>query len=80
MWTSLKKRYYRWLGKVKLIRRYEYLNEVNRILEEYITEKLVAGGSTEFISKARTDLISKQGEIKETDNMIGFLKRLKRIQ
>lgn len=69
--------YYYWLGKRRLIHRYEYLNQVNNILEKYITEKILQGGSTEFINKARNDLIAKQGEIKETASMVEFLKNLK---
>jgi len=76
MFTSLKKRYYRWKAKVTLIHRYEYLNEVNAILEEYITSKILEGGSAEFLAKGRQDLINKQGEIRETTKMVEFLRTL----
>lgn len=74
---NLRDCYYRWLSKERLITRYEYLNQVNIVLEEYLTKKILQGGSTEFINKARTDLIAKQGEIKETANMVEFLKKIK---
>lgn len=73
----MKEKYYRWLAKWRLIKRYEYLNQVNRILEEYITDRILAGGSAEFLNKSRTDLVAKQGEIRETDKMVEFLKKLK---
>lgn len=72
----MKSTFYRWLAKGRLIRRYEYLNEVNRILEEYITERILAGGSADFLAKSRSDLIAKQQEIKETGKMLEFLKKL----
>ncbi len=77
MYTRLKKWFYRKLAKRRLISRYEYVNEVNSILEEYITEKILAGGSAEFLGKSRSDLVQKQNEIKETEKMVEFLKRIK---
>ena len=76
-YTKLKKWYYRKLAKHRLIGRYEYLNEVNNILEEYITSRILLGGSTEFLNKSRNDLVAKQQEIKETEKMAEFLKNLK---
>jgi len=77
MYQNLKNSYYRWLAKRRLIGRYDYLNQVNMILEEYLTEKLLAGGSTEFMNKGRKDLAEKQSEIRETTLMVEFLKRIK---
>lgn len=77
MFTKLKKRYYRSMAKWRLIRRYEYLNEVNAILEEYLTQKILAGGSADFLGKSRNDLVAKQQEIKETEKMVDFLRYLK---
>ena len=74
--NKLKKWYYRKLAKFRLIHRYEYVNEVNRILEEYLTEKILEGGSSEFLNKGRADLVNKQNEIKETDKMVVFLKKI----
>lgn len=65
---------YHWLAKGRLIRRYEYLNEVNKILENYITSRILDGGSAEFIQKSRSDLVAKQNEIRETEKMVNFLK------
>jgi hypothetical protein len=77
IYENLKKKYYRWKAKFTLIRRYEYLNEVNAVLEEYITSKILEGGSAEFLAKGREDLIKKQAEIRETVKMVEFLKRIK---
>jgi hypothetical protein len=51
--------------------------EVNKVLEEYLTEKLLRGGSNEFMAKGRADLANKQSEIKETTAMVEFLRRNK---
>lgn len=77
MYQNLKKKYYRWKAKSTLIRRYEYLIEVNTVLEEYITAKILEGGSQEFLTKGRQDLISKQAEIRETTKMVEFLRKVK---
>lgn len=77
MIKTIKAKFYRWLARNRLIRRYEYLNEVNKILEEYVTTRILAGGSAEFLAKSRSDLVNKQNEIKETDNMVTFLRKTK---
>lgn len=77
MINKLTLKYYRWKARFTLIRRYEYLNQVNRVLEEYITERIIGGGSADFLGKSRSDLVTKQNEIKETDKMIEFLKKVK---
>jgi len=68
--------FYRWLAKGRLVRRYEYLNEVNKILEGYITKKILDGGSQEFLTRSRQDLVNKQNEIRETEKMVEFLRNL----
>lgn len=77
MFTKFKKIYYRFLAKRRLISRYEYLQEVNTLLEEYITSKILQGGSQEFLAKGRQDLINKQAEIRETAVMLEFLHNAK---
>lgn len=73
----MKQKYYRWKAKRNLIHRYEYLNEVNKLLEEYLTKRILDGGSEEFIAKSRSDLVLKQHEIKETQKMVEFFWRAK---
>jgi len=74
---GLKQKYYRKLAKWRLIRRYEYLNEVNKILEDYIKSRILNGGNDKFIEKGRQDLVNKQAEIKEQETLLDFLKNLK---
>lgn len=74
---QLKQTFNRWLAKKRLIGRYEYLNEVNKILEEYLTKKILQGGSQEFLTKGRADLVKNQNETKENENFVEFLKKLK---
>jgi hypothetical protein len=77
MYQQLKNKYYRWKARFTLVRRYEYVNEVNKVLEEYLTMKILQGGDAEFLNKGRKDLTTKQAEIKENDRFIQFLKRLR---
>lgn len=74
MFRNLKSKYYRWLAKRKLIKRYEYLIEVNRLMEEFDVFRI-----TQFNeSNRRNDLISVQNEIKGSEQLIDFLKGLKK--
>lgn len=77
MFSKLKFKFYRRKARRTLINRYEYLNEVNKILEEYLTEKILQGGSAEFLAKGRADLSNKQSEIRETQAMVDFLRRVR---
>ncbi len=77
MIKKFKKWYLRRKAKNKLIKQYEYLVEVNTLLEEYITEKILTGGSQEFITKGRQNLITKQSEIKENLSFLEFLAKVK---
>lgn len=75
--NKIKHWYYRRKAKNKLIRQYEYLTEVNTLLEEYITHKILTGGSQDFITKGRQNLITKQAEIKENNSFLEFLHEVK---
>jgi len=72
----MKKKYYRWLARRRLINRYLYLNTVNEIMEEYITEKLLAGGSDESLKVGREQLLKMQNETQENKRFVNFLKKL----
>jgi len=76
MFNNLRKKLLRNRAKRKLKGQYEYLIEVNAILEEYLTEKLLAGGSQEFMAKGRADLATKQSELKTNIEFIEFLNRI----
>ncbi|NCN26059.1 hypothetical protein GW915_00655 [bacterium] len=78
MIEKIRAKYYRWLAKKRLVNRYGgYLQEVNNILEEYLTAKILQGGSQEFLNKGRNELAEKQAEIKENASFVDFLKRIK---
>ena len=72
----MKQRFYRWLAKWRLIRRYEYLIEVNRLMEEFTTETIIAGGSEEFLGQSRKQLIALQNDNKSQERLLEFLKRI----
>lgn len=75
MFQNLKSKYFRNKAKRKLTRQYEYLVEVNTLLEEYITQKILIGGSAKFIEEGRKNLITKQAEIKENQSFLEFLSK-----
>lgn len=77
MYRRLKEWFYRTKARRTLINRYEYLHEVDSLLEEYLTSKLLQGGSQEFVSKGRNDLANKQAEMRENSSFVSFLKSLK---
>lgn len=72
----MKQHFYRWLALNRLTRRYEYLMEVNKILEAYTTQLIVEGGSPEFIAQQRQSLITLQNDMKSTERMLTFMKSL----
>jgi hypothetical protein len=74
--TPLQK-YYRAIAKWRLVRRYQYLNEVNKILEEYIKNRILSGSNDSFIEQSRKELVTKQAEIKENEALVAFIKKLK---
>jgi len=76
MYQNLKEKYYRRKARRKLISQYEYVLEVDKIMEEYLTEKLVQGGSEEFMAKGRADLANSQAKVKTDSEFIQFLKRI----
>lgn len=69
--------YLRRKAKRKLTKQYLYLVEVNTLLEEYITQKILVGGSQKFIEDGRKNLIQKQAEIKENKSFLEFLVKTK---
>ena len=77
MYKTLIEKYYTWSAKRRLTHQYRYLNAVNNILEGYLTKRILDGGSQEFTSKGRQDLVNKQNEIKENQNFINYIKSVK---
>lgn len=76
MYQNLKEKFLRLRAKRKLISQYEYVAEVNKIMEEYMTGQLLRGGSDEFVAKGRADLAKVQQELKVNKEFISFLKNL----
>jgi hypothetical protein len=76
MFNNIKRKYLRRKAKNKLKEQYEYLVEVNTILEEYLTEKLLGGGDADFMAKGRKQLADKQGELKSNKDFIEFLTKI----
>lgn len=77
MFKKLRQKYFRLKAKNKLTKQYEYLAEVNKLLEEYITAKILMGGDSKYIENGRKNLITKQAEIKENESFLEFLAKVK---
>ena len=75
----MKKKYNRWLARRRLINRYDYLIEVNKLMEEYTLSVILRGGSSEMLKTARDNLSKLRGEIVEQEAILIFLKT-KRVQ
>jgi hypothetical protein len=73
-------KFYIWfLNKLAIWRmkkRYYYLIEVNKILQEFITNEIIKGGSDTFIAESRKQLLANQNETKTHERFIEFLKTL----
>lgn len=74
---KLKKKFLRWKAKWSLINRYEYLNEVDRLMEQYQTQQILRGGSEQFLTQARKGLSESQARMKEQQNLVTFLRQVK---
>lgn len=67
-------KYYRKLAIWRLKRRYKYLIEVDKLMEEFVTQTILEGGTEEFKNASRKQLIALQGEIKSKEKLLEFLK------
>ena len=74
---NLKQKFYRLKAKWSLINRYEYLIEVDKLMEEYQTQNILRGGSDEFISRARQQLSESQSRLREQQKLVDFLRKLR---
>ena len=66
-------KFYRGLAIWRLKRRYKYLIEVDRVMEEFVTQSILDGGSAEFMSASRRQLVSLQNDIKSKERLLDFL-------
>ncbi len=77
LYRRLRQWFYRKLSIWQLKKRYIRLNEVNKIMEEYVTKRIISAQNPDFINQSRKELITKQNEINETNQMVDFLIKLK---
>lgn len=61
------------LATWRLKRHYEYLVEVDKLMEEFTTKTILDGGSQEFVNASRKQLINIQNDIKAKYRMMDFL-------
>lgn len=78
MYSQFKQKYLLWKARRKLLSQYEYVMEVDHLLEDYLSSNLLKGGSDEFMKKGRENLINKQREIKTNNEFIQFLQNYKK--
>lgn len=75
-YRDLKQRFNRRLALWRLIHKYEYVLEVEKLLEEYVMAKLLEGGGEEFMNKGRQELASQQVKVRETEKMLNYFRAL----
>lgn len=73
---NIKQKYYRWKAIRKTIQRYRYLIELDKVMEEFDTWKILQGGSEKYISDGRKNLLEVQMRLAEEEKFLGFLKSL----
>jgi len=72
--NKLIRRYYFWKVRKNLLSKYREEYEIHNILEKWIAARILSGRSDR-----REELNEKQALIKETEEFMGFLKRLKKL-
>lgn len=73
---NLIKKIYRYRAKRSLISKYLYLNEVDRLMEEFQTSKILQGGTEEQIQKGRNALSEIHMRMRGQTELINFLKNI----
>lgn len=76
MYLQFKERFNRRLAIWRLVHRYEYLLEVEKLMEEYVMAKLLDGGSDEYMQAGRQELAGQQAKVRETTKMLNYLRSL----
>ena len=73
----MKEKFYRWKAKRDLINKYGYLIEVDNLLEEYETEKLLHGNLNEQqLANSRKELLQIQYRLESEKKFLDFLKNI----
>lgn len=75
-YRDLKEKFNRRLALWRLIHKYEYVLEVEKLLEEYVMAKLLEGGGEEYMTKGRQELASQQVKVRETEKMLNYFREL----
>lgn len=70
-------KFYRKLAIWRLKRRYKYLIEVDKLMEEFTTGSILEGGSAEFIGASRKQLLALQHDISSKEKLLRFLYKTK---
>jgi len=61
----------------RLRRRYKYLLEVDKLMEEFVTKTILDGGSNEFLAASRKQLVTLQNDIGSKQKLLAFLNKSK---
>lgn len=78
MLQKLTSTYYRWKAIRQLKQRYAFEQEVNKLMEEYDTWKLLQGDlNEEGVARGRASLSEVQAKIRETDKFRLFLSKVR---
>lgn len=75
-YKELKEKFNRKRALWNLIHKYEYVLEVEKLLEEYVMSKLLEGGGEEFMNAGRKELASQQAKVRETEKMLNYFREL----
>lgn len=68
---TILQKYRFWRAKRNLLKKYLYMLEVERMMEEWITKRIVEGQSGR-----REELKQKRAQIRETKEFINYLKKI----
>lgn len=73
----MKQKFYRWKAKRNLINKYNYLIEVDKLLEEYEFNKILVGGlGDKQIIKSREQLVEVKLRLESEKKFVAFLKSI----
>lgn len=75
-YREVKEKFNRKRALWNLIHKYEYVLEVEKLLEDYVMSKLLEGGSEEYMNVGRKELASQQAKVRETEKMLNYFREL----
>jgi len=71
---NIKHKIMRFRAKWSLINRYEYLNAIDELMEEYITAQILSSSGEAFLKESRSKLLETQGRMREQQKLVDFLR------